>query len=149
MTSSKLWWCHDMESFSTLLALCEGNPPVTHGFPPQRTIVTEFWCFLWCMPEQMVEQTVEFPVICNAMALMWHHCKVLIILFWPQCVKGKCWTTQSVWGHSTALFTIVCGIHQGHWWKNHGVCLWIINVFIIVLLQITALWHIDWLNKKD
>ena len=21
------WWCHDMEKFSTLLALCEENPP--------------------------------------------------------------------------------------------------------------------------
>ena len=23
------WWCHQMEAFSTLLALCKGNPPVT------------------------------------------------------------------------------------------------------------------------
>ena len=28
----QLWWCHEMEAFSTLLALCEGNPPVTGGF---------------------------------------------------------------------------------------------------------------------
>ena len=26
-----------METFSALLALCEGNPPVTDGFPAQRT----------------------------------------------------------------------------------------------------------------
>ena len=26
---------HDMETLSTLLALCEGNPPVTDGFPSQ------------------------------------------------------------------------------------------------------------------
>ena len=30
------WWCHDMEMFSTLLTICEGNPPVTGGFPSQR-----------------------------------------------------------------------------------------------------------------
>ena len=24
-----LWWRHEMEIFSALLALCEGNPPVT------------------------------------------------------------------------------------------------------------------------
>ena len=27
------WWRHQMEAFSTSLALCEGNPPVTGGFP--------------------------------------------------------------------------------------------------------------------
>ena len=28
-------WRHQMETFSALLALCEGNPPVTGGFPSQ------------------------------------------------------------------------------------------------------------------
>ena len=27
------WWHHQMETFFELLALCEGNPPVTGGFP--------------------------------------------------------------------------------------------------------------------
>ena len=26
------WWCHDIETLSTLLTFCEGNPPVTSGF---------------------------------------------------------------------------------------------------------------------
>ena len=30
------WWHHDMETHSALLALCEGNPPFTGGFPSQR-----------------------------------------------------------------------------------------------------------------
>ena len=30
------WWRHQMERFSASLALCEGNPPVTGGFPPQK-----------------------------------------------------------------------------------------------------------------
>ena len=30
---NKPFWRHDMEKFSTLLALCEGNPPVMGGFP--------------------------------------------------------------------------------------------------------------------
>ena len=33
------WWHHQMETFSTSLALSEGNPPVTSGFPSQRQ-----WC---------------------------------------------------------------------------------------------------------
>ena len=30
------WWRNDMEMLFALLALCEGNPPVTSGFPSQR-----------------------------------------------------------------------------------------------------------------
>ena len=33
-----LWWCHQMETLSALLALCEGNPPVIGGFPSQRPV---------------------------------------------------------------------------------------------------------------
>ena len=34
----KAWWCHQMETFSMLLTFCEGNPPVTSGFPSQRPV---------------------------------------------------------------------------------------------------------------
>ena len=30
----------------------------------------ELWCFLWSAPEQTVEQTIETPVIWDAMALI-------------------------------------------------------------------------------
>ena len=34
-----------METFSTLLALCEGNPPVTGGFPSQKPVTQSFDIF--------------------------------------------------------------------------------------------------------
>ena len=34
-----------METFSALLALCEGNPPVTGGFPSQRPVTRSFDVF--------------------------------------------------------------------------------------------------------
>ena len=39
------WWCHQMETPSALLALCEGNPPVTGGFPSQRASNVDRWHF--------------------------------------------------------------------------------------------------------
>ena len=33
------WYHHDMDTLSTLLALCDGNPPVTGGFPSQGVII--------------------------------------------------------------------------------------------------------------
>ena len=39
------WWRHQMEAFSALLALCEGNSPVTGGFPSQRPVTRSFDVF--------------------------------------------------------------------------------------------------------
>ena len=39
------WWRHPMETFSMLLALCEGNPPVISGFPSQRPVTWSFDVF--------------------------------------------------------------------------------------------------------
>ena len=39
------WWRHQMETFTTLLALCAGNSPVTGEFPAQRPVRRSFDVF--------------------------------------------------------------------------------------------------------
>ena len=39
------WWRHQMETFSTLLALCAGNSPVTVEFPSPRPVTRSFDVF--------------------------------------------------------------------------------------------------------
>ena len=51
------------------LALCAGNQSVTGGFPSQRPVTQSFDVFLWSVPEQTVEPTIETQVIWNAIAL--------------------------------------------------------------------------------
>ena len=46
-------WCHQMETVSMLLALCEGNPPATSGFPSQMANSTGFDVFLTTFINQM------------------------------------------------------------------------------------------------
>ena len=41
----RTWWCHQMETFSALLALCAGNSPVTGEFPSQRPVTLSFDVF--------------------------------------------------------------------------------------------------------
>ena len=41
----KPWWRHQMETFYALLALCEGNPSVTDGFPSQSPVTRSFYVF--------------------------------------------------------------------------------------------------------
>ena len=49
-------WRHQTETISALLALCEGNPPVTGGWIPlTKANEAKYWCFLWSAPEQTVK----------------------------------------------------------------------------------------------
>ena len=59
-----------METFSALLALCEGNLPVNRWIPLTKVSDAELWCFLWSVPEQTAEQTIQTPVIWDTNTLI-------------------------------------------------------------------------------
>ena len=59
-----------MELCYAVLALCEGNPPVTGGFPSQRPVARSYDVFFDLRLKQTVEQTVEKPVIWDDIALI-------------------------------------------------------------------------------
>ena len=40
------WWCHQIKTFSALLALCVGNSPVTREFPSKRPVTRSFDVFV-------------------------------------------------------------------------------------------------------
>ena len=42
------WWRHQIKTFSALLALCEGNSPVTGEFPTQRPVTRSVDVFFIC-----------------------------------------------------------------------------------------------------
>ena len=44
--------------------------PGTGEFPAQMASNVKLWCFLWSVPEQTNEQTIETPVIWDAIALI-------------------------------------------------------------------------------
>ena len=43
-------------------------------FTSESTSKTELWCYPWCQPEQVVEQTINFLMIWDVMMLMWRNC---------------------------------------------------------------------------
>ena len=61
---------HGMETFSAFLVLCDGNPPVTGGFPSQRASNAGFDVVFYVNRNKLMN-TVELPVIWNV--LIWHH----------------------------------------------------------------------------
>ena len=49
--------------------------------PLTKASDAEPWCFLWCAPQQTVEQRVELPVIWEFMISMWRHCNATMTPF--------------------------------------------------------------------
>ena len=55
------------------LPRCDGNPPVTGGFPSQRVSNVEFSCLLLCLSQQAVKQTFDWTVFYKDMVPKWLH----------------------------------------------------------------------------
>ena len=56
-----------MKTFSALTAFVQG---IHRWIPLTKASDAEFRCFLWSAPEQMIEQTIEMPVIWDAIMLI-------------------------------------------------------------------------------
>ena len=75
-------WRHLLETFSMLLALCEGKPPVTGGFPSQRPARQSFDVFFDLnLNKRLSKQSrrwwlVDTPSVCR-------HCNVWLLTISP------------------------------------------------------------------
>ena len=72
-----------METFSVLLALCDGNSPTVSL---TKASDAELRRFLWSA-EYTVEQTIETPVIWDAIALITTSLQWLLAVRWSRCRK--------------------------------------------------------------
>ena len=53
-----IWWRHQMETFSVLLAICSKNLPVTGEFPTQRLVTRSFDVFFYlCLTKRVSKQS--------------------------------------------------------------------------------------------
>ena len=70
------WWHHQMETFSALLALYEGNSPVTGEFPSQRPVMWSFdVLFDLCLNKRLSKQSWGWWLETSSCSL-WRHCNV-------------------------------------------------------------------------
>ena len=97
------WWSHQMETFSTLLALCGGNSPVTGEFSTQRPVTRSFdVCFDLCLNKQLSKQSrrrwIETPS-CS----LWRHCNGVLFS-----AEYKAWWALVYF----RLFSVQCSTHH-------------------------------------
>ena len=71
-------WRHQMETYSTLLVICEGNPLVTIGFRSHKGQWRGALMFSLICTRINDWATIETPVIWDAIALiLWRHCNAI------------------------------------------------------------------------
>ena len=67
-------WRHQMETFSALLALCEGNPSVTGGFPSQRPVTRSFDVFFCARLNKRLSKQSRCWWFETPRRSLWRHC---------------------------------------------------------------------------
>ena len=91
------------------------NPgPINGGLakPPLKlgigwVIIFHFLCFLRCLPQQAVEQTVELSVMWDAMTFMWGHFIVIFHISSGQAIRP--W-----WRHQMEIFSALLAFCAGN-----------------------------------
>ena len=78
-----VWWRHQMETFSALLAFCAGNFTGPRWIRRTKPSDAKLWSFLWSVPEQTAEQTIETPMIWDAIVL------IMTSLLWIYWVRER------------------------------------------------------------
>ena len=77
--SNHTWWRHQLETFSALLELCEGNLLVTCGFPSQSTVTRRFDVFFDLRLSKKVSKHSRRRWFETALRSLWCHCDDILI----------------------------------------------------------------------
>ena len=90
------WWRHQMETFSALLALCEGNSPVTGEFPSQRLVTRNVDVFLDLRLIKRLSKPSRRRWFEMPSRSLWRHCNACSV---HRCLLSLC---HQIWKKSNA-----------------------------------------------
>ena len=98
-SNCRAWWRHQMETFSVLLALCEGNSPVTGGFPSERSVTRSFdFLFDLHLNKQLNKQLRCWCLLETPSPSLWRH------------RNGSAWWYRPFW----IMSALQCRCIRGH-----------------------------------
>ena len=112
---SVTWWRHLMVLFSALLALCEGNSPVTVEFPSQKPVRRSFDIFFdLCLSKRLSKQSWGWW-FGTPLGSSWRHCNDLSELLY---ITPHVYTNLTNVSHTNNIVTAGCHF------KYLGAILW-------------------------
>ena len=88
-----LWWRHQMEAFSALLALCAENSPVTSEFTAQRPVTRSFDVFFDLRLNKRLSKQSWGWWFETPLYSLWRHCNVC--RYWNEKCRSGC--LQLLW----------------------------------------------------
>ena len=100
------WWRHQMETFSSLLAFCEGNPPVNCGFPHKGQWRGDFDVSFDLRLEKRLSKQSKRQWFETPSRPLWRHCN------------------DSLWCDCLWWWTAIYKCFQ-RWYRNHHIETWI------------------------
>ena len=125
------WWRHRMDIFSALLALCEGNPPVTGGFPSQRPVTRSFDIFFDLHLNKRLSKQSRRWWLETPSCSLWCHCNEVQISSWNWSTSHSTisWLVDSprvyqtyspnlVWHRSLNIYSIFTVFW--YWWSREA-----------------------------
>ena len=124
---------HEVETFSILLVLCEGNSPFSGVFPSQRSSHAERWCLLWSTPEKRLDKQWSWswfePPWRTATKQSTQSTNIFIGMTWLLFNDDVCEKYQQlVWIMSYAL--------DSGWPRGSSLLLWILPVFVTSVIAV-------------
>ena len=118
-----MWWRHQMETYSALLALCAGNSPVTGEYPSQRPVMRSFDIFFdLCLNKLLGKQLWDWWFETPPYSLG-RHCNGSWFSIW-------CAESNMQLGAPVA--------HMASWSECYGRLVWNANVPLSALIGITS-----------
>ena len=86
-------WCHQMETFSMLLAICVGNSPVNSELPRTKASNVELWCFLWSALVACINSWVNNGEVGDLRCHHTHYDSIVMHYL------NQCWVSKSLTLH--------------------------------------------------
>ena len=80
----QVWWRHQIETFSALLAFCVGNSPVTGEFPAQRPVTRSFGVFFDLRLNHQLSKQWTCRWFETPSCSLWRHCNVFLQIYHTQ-----------------------------------------------------------------
>ena len=108
------WWRYQMKAFSALLALCEGNPPVTGRFPSQRPVTRSFDMSFDLHLNKRLSKDSRCRWFETPSRSIWRHCNNVISCRIGPCYNETRWYNQHaanfLWNVSIVVVCFVLNI---------------------------------------
>ena len=125
-----LWWRHQMETFSAVLAICAGNSPVLGEFPTQRPVTRSFDVFFDLRLNKRLSKQSWGWWLETLSRPLWRHRNVHVMVCCLMAVRlhlNQCWhaVSEPIWRNFNIIrISRQRFFLQNNFYKNLAIYRW-------------------------